>query len=112
MKDVKTLQELINERAEKRLNSDLSSLSKLIRDNPLLSPTDNPGLPNIQIEGDSKPQKPFWFFEFNTRTSSNSFFNKVKDFWLPQYIAQETEDFIKKVDELMDFKDHADLPFD
>jgi hypothetical protein len=98
MKSLKSLQELINEKAEYRLNTDIGNAAEAIRNNPLLRTTDNPGLPDIHFKsktGEDRMEKPFWFFQPNSL-----FWDQVKAYWLPIYIAEETENFLKKVDDL------------
>ena len=98
MEQVKNLQELINQKAEKRLDADIYKLAEAIRNNPLLQTTNNPSIPDISIknnEGSYLERKPYWFFQ-----SNGNFFDKVKEGWLPIYIAEETKNFITKVEEL------------
>ena len=96
MEKIKNLQDLINEKAEYRLNIEIGKIAETIRNNDLLKTTNNPGLPDVLIEGGKNPyKKPYWFF-----AAESEFFEKVKAYWLPIYIKEETENFIKKVDEL------------
>ncbi len=47
MQTIDNIQQLINDRAESRLDVDLASISSIIKNNRLLRVTDNPGM-NIE----------------------------------------------------------------
>lgn len=99
--DMKSIQDLINERAENRLNNELGIITKFFQQNSLLSLTDNPGVPEIYLEvekGDKKEyigQKPRWFFD-----NISIYLDKVKEYWLPIYQAEENKKFIDEVNNL------------
>lgn len=109
MKDVSTLQAAINKRAEERLDRDLKGITIFFENNPILSRTgknsiDEPFPELFEKRGDKMESvAPFWIFRFMSdrggqRTSY--FMAKLKEYFLPDYIKSETEDFINRIDRL------------
>lgn len=86
------IQEIINKRAETRLNNDLNQITQFVRSNKILSPTNNELL-RINVEGEKK--FPYWFF-----ASDSGYMKKIKESLLPEYIAEESKAFIDKVNGL------------
>lgn len=100
-----SLQELINKRAEKKLDADLKSMDKVLSDAPLLKP-------GRHLEGDD-----FWFeapmleLTVNDKAiqiSMDRLLGKesrlrtlLKEYWLPVYIQRETKAFIGEHEELL-----------
>lgn len=104
MQDITNLQELINNRAEKRLDADLRALSKTIRESRLLSVIADSIFPTLIYPkapkkplgtDDTKEEYPFWIFKDNSL-----FMKAVKDYWLPIYKSEEAQNFIQKVEDL------------
>jgi hypothetical protein len=102
-KDTKTLQDMLAERASKRLNNDLRAISNTIRENRLLAATDSP-MPVLSYEispakgeqkANVKTNQVYWMLQ-----DTSAFMDAVRAYWLPIYITEETENFMKKVDEL------------
>lgn len=83
------LQKLINEKAEKRLDSEIQRLSEMIRASRLISITENGTIPDIN------GQKPYW-----SLGASEDFFKGVKKYWLPIYQKEEAAEFVAKVERL------------
>lgn len=101
--ETKQLQDLLNERAAKRLDKDLRDISTTITANRILAATETP-MPNLTYEirpakGDQpaavKTVAAYWMFK-----ETSAYMTAVRAFWLPKYIQEETEAFMKKVDEL------------
>lgn len=107
---IDTLQQVINQRAEARLDRDMIEISDYIRGNRILANTE---IPNLTYElypkedGKINLQKhpPFWVFQYEKRTSSSYisrsvYMDRLRDYWLPIYIQEETNLFVSKIDEL------------
>jgi len=113
MEQINTLQEVINKRAAARLDADLMEVSKFIRGNRLTAATDTP-FPYLTFnmlkgEGQDKPKQdtkaPYWVFQYEksgygSSISSSAYMDQVRAYWLPKYIAEETANFIKQVDDM------------
>lgn len=102
MADIPTLQDLINIRAEQRLNEDIKKIREVIFSQPIMVDHHDSDFPSIAIKVkkldgtfEYKETKPYWFFN-----SSEPFCTAIKDYYLPIYKNREAQDFIKKVDEL------------
>lgn len=107
--DVTSLQKLINERAEKKLDNDLKEISRLISGNSILSwQSGNPPLLTYQDKEDNEPAKPVYinnmFMYYSDYRSqhirSSKFMDAIKAHHLPIYIHRETEAFLQKFDEM------------
>lgn len=107
---IDTLQQLINQRAEARLDRDMIEISDYIRGNRLLADTKLPELtyelyPQEDGKINLKKHPPFWVFQCEKRTSGSYisrsvYMDRLRDYWLPIYIQEETNLFISKIDEL------------
>lgn len=102
--DVKNLQDIINSRAEKRLEGDIKAIWEMVYSNPLLQRNDA-DMPQLFIQAQSNGQiiykgsAPKWVFE-----PKSEFMKKLYEYYLPQYLKEESERFVQQVDELMVFK--------
>lgn len=92
MKSLPNIQELIDEKATNRLEKDLCDMRDTILNIPILRQTGD-GIPKIQF-GDNQSQ-PYWFFN-----RSEPYAKALYEYWLPIYKNQETENFLKRVEEL------------
>jgi hypothetical protein len=113
---VDTLQATINKRAADRLDADLQAASKFIRENRLLSITsDNdhgmsaPSLSyEIRAEQDGQKAKvnttqPYYIFKYEKSCGtihSAWYMDRLREYWLPIYIEEETQMFVQKVDQV------------
>lgn len=123
MAEIKGLQGLIEDRAQKRLESDLRKLSDYIRNNRLTSQSyDVPTIP-IGIEKivnnerqysitNTHPFRVFALPAYGSVASDRGYMGDLYRYWLPKYIEEESMEFLKKVDglsndvqELLDFKE-------
>lgn len=99
MDTIQTLQDLINNRAAKRLDKDLATLCDTIQGSPLLFVTDS-DIPKLQTEksnGELVQQVPYWVFQFNAQTGQTSLFmDRLRAYWLPKYQEAETREFLEK----------------
>lgn len=93
MKQIPDLQDLINIKAENRLDQDLKELCKLLKQSRLLSVNDSDTIPNLIYK--DKETKPYWLFQYNGK-----YMNAVKEYWLPIYQNEESQNFIKQVEQL------------
>jgi hypothetical protein len=96
MEKVTNLQELINKRAEARLDAEFDKIMSFLSGNKLLGskPHDVPYL-YTKKEDRYFENRPLWAFNKN-----EPYGKLLKEFWLPIFIKEETENFMKKVDEL------------
>lgn len=91
-----SLQEIIEERAEKRLTKDLKALAEYITNNRLLNENNDTEIPKIIYNGVEQTFKGlFWI---NGRYFSGTYIIELKKLWLPTYIKEETKSFVEKVD--------------
>lgn len=109
---IDTLQQVINERAAAKLDAHLIEISDYIRGNRLLSDTQIPNLTVhlVDEKGQEKPdtqtKAPCWIFEYERRSVSSSYIasgiymKRLRDYWLPIYIQEETENFVKLIDQM------------
>lgn len=116
MAQIKDLQKLIEERAEKKLEQDLKDLSKLLKNQPLLGHDPILGDPPVLgIKSEStgekfKPVNPRSLLSFTAYISfknESDYIGQLYRFWLPVYIARESAEFLQTVDRLN--KDLEDL---
>lgn len=102
MEKVKNLQSLIDAKAEKRLNEELSKIDAFVKGNRLLQKTDS-SLPFLVIQGsdgkvsESKGRAPYWFFQ-----SGSEYMNLIKEHFLPIFIQEETKIFMDNVERIRD----------
>jgi len=104
---ISSLQERIEKRAQERLDKDLLALCSLIRDNRLLS--DNASeMPRLLFSdannpANSKAQIPYWLFEYSSDRGflrRSDYMDRLREYWLPKYIDEETTEFLNKVGEI------------
>lgn len=102
--DTNTLQELINKKAEEKLEKDLNNLHQLLSKQVLFSGhgQGNKSIPQIlvfnpQRTGETKHTA---VFPSALLSSHNVFSQQLKDYWLPVYTTRETEAFVREVQEL------------
>lgn len=95
--EIKDIQDIINSRAEKRLDKDIAEICRFAIHNELLS--DETGLTPTIFESvkDSKMH--------NTTLRAmlgfaGEFYNKLKANWLPTYIKEESELFLSEFESL------------
>lgn len=93
MKSLPDIQQLINDRAEKRLKDDLEAMRKTIINMPILSPTQSP-FPMLKF-GESQHYAK-WFFNDGVGT----FYEAVYNYWLPIYKNREAQNFLADVERL------------
>lgn len=112
MENLKTIQEIIDQRANDRLDKDLKELERVVRANKLIgiSNGSNGGaeLTTLAISraNQEKPDYvlPYWFFQ-----EGGPYSYLLRTYWLPIYLAEETRLFMEKFDRLQqDVKDLMD----
>jgi hypothetical protein len=92
-KDLKDIQQLINERAEQRFNADYFAIVSPISSSKLFE--------HIQFDcyrngSETKSQEGmYWVFR-----EGYGNYEKVKEKWLPKYISEESENFLAKVESI------------
>lgn len=110
MSDTNTLQELINKRAEKKLDKDLMALSDFISANPLIYDNGN-GCPLVRYKAKASGEDAwkdstlltmlkFSKISYSDYCSGSQFMKDLREFHLPKYIKAETDLFMQKFDEL------------
>jgi len=110
---IDSLQDYINERAGKRLDTDLAKISSFIRTNRILADTaKTPYLTfdMVKAEGQDTAAKdskgPYWVFQFEINNTvyrsvaSSPYMDNLRTAWLPAYIKEETEAFLAQVQAL------------
>lgn len=105
MAEIKDLQKLIEEKAEKRLDEDISKLSNLVRGNKLIEGVGVPGI-FLQIPDPPKEGRMVHISIRDMFYYSHTYMTRLKEFWLPKYIQEESELFMKKVDEIREDVDN------
>lgn len=112
-----TLQQKIEERAKKKLDQALSQFAESIRSNsfsriPNHVSKEKEKLIQLQLgvaeEGGNNEPRDLATLVFYSGYAGrrSTYLDRLYDVWLPIFIEQETEDFVKKVDELVDFKNN------
>lgn len=92
-----TLQQLINKRAEHKLDGDIQELSKAIRSNKLIIDTTSGNYPTLQMKHSDGT--------FASRSISDIFYwssylmKDLREYWLPKYIEEETKLFLKEIED-------------
>lgn len=107
---INNIQEIINKKAEQRLETDLAAISNFIRNNRITAQTariDQKDCPDVFVLNSDKvyqPVKPYWLF------NGGIYYKQLIDFWLPIYIREESEKFINEVNNLsQNVKDLFDI---
>jgi hypothetical protein len=91
--ELKNIQQLIDEKAENRLNKDLDDMRTTILSIGVLTATTESAFPDLEYGG--KKTKPYWFFNLN-----GEFRRALYNYWLPIYKTREAENFLKRVEDL------------
>jgi hypothetical protein len=117
METMNTLQEVINKRAENRLEKDLADMGIMLGKNRLTAAINGSTLETekyprlgIMVEGKRDEVVPFRT-AFGADMQGNEprvygvYLKQLKDYWLPHYIAEETMTFLKRIDEIGDTVD-------
>lgn len=98
---VETLQEVINKRAFKRLDEDLDAIHQFISNNAILSRTWHNGrqksMPTVGIKKGGEGKEVYIPFLFHP---SSEFRKSVREYWEPEYIAEETRRFVNEVEKV------------
>lgn len=101
-KSIADLQKLIAERAEKKLDGEINTLSASIMSQPLLRSSHN--MPELAYQGLASDGTDVWksssVLDLFSQYSKGRYLNKLKAYWLPIYIEREAKEFIEKVDSL------------
>lgn len=91
MSNLTNIQQLINDKAEKKLNDDINAMIQAIRNIPVLTATETP---SPMITFGEHTHYPFYFF------SGGQFRKALYDYWLPIYQSREAKLFVDEVDRL------------
>lgn len=98
MANLKTLQQIIDGKAEQRLKNDLQQIRSKIFECPVLLETGSE-FPSLEFGG--KEIKPYWFFN-----TDEPFCKALYSYWLPIYKSKEAEMFVKEVEQLKEGVDN------
>lgn len=96
-KTVNDIHELIKQKAELRLNNEISAFVSFIREHKLFRPIEE-----LQIEADGQKQSLRIFFWGHGYDAAN----KIKEALLQEYINEESKAFFDKVNELVDYTEN------
>lgn len=117
MAKIKDLQKLIEERAEKKLESDLKDLQKLFHEQPLLQNNGIEYPPLIAVcKADPSLTSSYEKTKIGSLLNSHpyvdfketdNYIGQLYRFWLPTYIERESAEFLQTVDRVN--KDLTDL---
>lgn len=91
MSDLTNIQQLINDKAEKKLNDDINAMIKTIRNIPLLNATE---IPAPMMTFGEQTHYPYYIF------GGVQFRKSLYDYWLPIYQSREAKLFVDEVDRL------------
>lgn len=115
-KKIQDIQEIINQRAQKKLDADLLKMSETIRSFPLFrNMNDGGSMPGIYSRVESRQghenETPVYkehtvydfFSAWENRANDirySQYMTKLRAYWLTEYIQRETQDFFQKIDRL------------
>lgn len=91
--DITSIQQLIEERAEKKFDQDFSTQTKAIKESRLFNQMDEP--PLFDAADNNKQLKAKWAFD-----KDYSMYRNLKAYWLPIYISEESKAFFENVERL------------
>lgn len=95
-KELKDLQKLIEEKAEKRFNEDYFRDVAGIQNSNLFKHIKNPQMFKCKrYSGSEEMQSAFWAF-----SQGYGFYERLKEYWLPIYISKEAEMFMEEVERI------------
>lgn len=86
------IQQLINRRAEDRLDKDITELRRLLRSNSLIQKSD------LQLKYKDISNTLYTMSHY----ANDSFFTDLRKELLPMYLHEESEAFLKEFDQLKD----------
>lgn len=108
--EMNTIQKLLNDRAEKRLDEEISNVMGSMRHRLLSYPSDvsnqyavlDSTIPKVQVLKPSGDSTTRWSADTFARTFwyGGPFWENIKAVWLPIYIEEESKLFLKEMDEL------------
>jgi len=94
MNKLKDIQQLINERAEHKLRSDLEKFRKYLHSELAMGLIDIGAQISVEINGKKENlRNALW-------STDSSIFKMLKEDQLPKYIESETKNFLNKVDSI------------
>lgn len=100
--EMSTIQKLIEERAAKRLDADLNAIHSFMYKNKFLQQEDE----STKLYYPGSPEGTFQLTTMRSLLSSSGYWTrKARTIWLPIYIKQETELFLKEFDQLKERMD-------
>jgi hypothetical protein len=117
METMNTLQEVINKRAETRLVKDLADIGIMLGKNRLTAAVNGSQLetgnfPKLGIMENGKKDEVIAFrsafgadMQGKEARIYGVYLQQLKEYWLPHYIAEETQIFMKRIDEMGDTVD-------
>lgn len=103
--EMNTLQELINKRAEAKLDAEIDRMVKFVRDSRILdfsrmgTPKD---MPMLRIANESGAGYQTQSIRSIIGVHSSDYCKRLHSVWLPVYIKEETELFLKEFTELQE----------
>lgn len=112
------LQALLNNRASKRLDKDIAEIERFVSGNRLLNGSEKIKLSLLSTEKDSKGGDIYFTDSLDRLLNEHwgELRNRLYKVYMPEYIQQETENFVNRIDvlqsELDDLKNNMDdLPY-
>ncbi len=93
MKDLKDLQEIINQKALDRFNKDFNDVAATVRASRLFSDMQL----KITAPNEENPKMMSFYWIFNNN-ESNFIYNQLKDQYLADYISKESASFVNSVE--------------
>lgn len=96
--EMNTLQELIEQKAKRRLTEDLQAIARFVHGNRMLSDSSGDML-RLYLKNETGEGYQSIFIR-DVLAFDNTWRRKLYQRWLPEYIKEETEGFLKKVEEL------------